>query len=356
MPVGRVSICCMQQKPRRATGSVGASTAGGRGRSGHVTVYDIAQAASVSVSTVSRVLNNSTLVGSTSREAVLQTAARLGYEPKTTRRPGARAILSILVMLPTAERPHTHLFYDVAELLQGVGEGFAPLRIHTIAVSSEEAQPLDNKKLGDIDGCIAAFVTPRDALAARLAARGIPLVAINRPGPDHAFVADDPQTGMQLLLEHLSRHRPERRRCFVGLAASGPVGAARRTAFQRLSRSRLGEQGPWVEEGDDVGSVRVQPLLDAGARAFVCVNDLTAVAVYTQVLEAGYRIPDDVSVLGYDASPVGRLLPRTLTTVRMDVGRMGTEAAFLLRSLILERRAEQFEVYQTGDLIQGETT
>lgn len=319
-----------------------------------MTVYDVARAAGVSVSTVSRVLNNSTLVGEKTRSAVLAAAKRIGYEHKTTRRPGGRAILNILVMLPTTDRPHTHLFYDVAQLLQGVGEGFAPLRIHTIAVTSEQAQPLDNKKLGDIDGCIAAFVTPSTALAEQLREREIPFVAINRSDPDHAYVADDPSAGVQQLLDHLRARRPDRRPCFIALDAAGPVGRARRAAYEELTRAR-GEK-PWVVEYEDVVAVRLDRLLADGVRAFFCVNDLTAVAVYTRVAEAGLRMPEDVSLLGYDASPVARLLPKQLTTVRMDVRRMGTEASFLLRSLILERRAEHFHVYQAGELIEGETT
>lgn len=281
----------------------------------------------------------------------MDAAARLGYEHRPARRPRSRGILNILVMIPSRERPHTHLFFDTPELLGGIGEGFAPHRIHTIASPHDATQPFDSKKLGDIDGCIVAFTSPADATLQMLKAREIPVIAINRTSEAHGFVADDPGAGIPQLLARLGAVRPERVPTFVGLESTGPVGEARRAAFEAAA-----PKGACEAIFNDVDGVDLEPLLREGRRAFVCVNDLTAVSVYTRVTEAGMRVPADVSILGYDASPVARLLPKRLTTIRMDVGRLGMEAARLLRELVIERRSDPVGIYLSGELIEGETT
>ncbi len=118
-----------------------------------ITVYDIAEELGISVSTVSRVLNNSTLVTGEKRKLILETAERLGYRKRSVKRPRQRVVLNILVFLPFHEERRLHLFYDAAELFLGIREGFEESRVNLITEINRTHIPLfDNKKLGDIDG------------------------------------------------------------------------------------------------------------------------------------------------------------------------------------------------------------
>ena len=85
-----------------------------------VTIFDIAEKAGVSPSTVSRVLNDSSLISDGRSEKIRRIAERLGYKKRTIRKPRARAILNVMIILPRHRERAVQLFYDYSDLLNGI--------------------------------------------------------------------------------------------------------------------------------------------------------------------------------------------------------------------------------------------
>jgi LacI family transcriptional regulator len=319
-----------------------------------VTVYDIAQAAGTSPSTVSRVLNGSALIADETRTAVLDAADRLGYTRRAVRRPAGRSVLNIVVFLPRAAEPHAHLFYDAAALFAGIQDGFGAVRAHTIVALNGSHSPFEGKKLGDIDGCVFAFSSPSAEIRRVLADREIPAVVINRIDEELACVANDCGEGMAAIARAIRVRRPAARPIYVGVATANPVGRSRWEALAAGGILRVGARDRI--EFDEVAAITpraVSRLVDRGYETFVCANDLVAVAVHDRLRDLGLSVPGDVGLTGYDAAPVRGLVGCPITTVDLAVERMGRAASARLVAAVLERTAPSGCELIPGELIEG---
>lgn len=321
-----------------------------------VTVYDIASEAGTSVSTVSRVLNGSSLVTGPTREAVLEAADRLGYTQRRVRRPAARSVLNIVVFLPQAAEPHAHLFYDAAALFAGIQLGAGEVRAHTIAALNGSTAPFEGKKLGDIDGCVFAFSSPSPEARTLLADREIPTIVINRVDDQLACVVNDYVHGMRSLAAHVAATRPGARPAFLSVRTARPVAEYRWQAFRDQDKLAVLD-----DDRFELGSIAeidtsfVAELLAQGYETIVCVNDLVAVAVHDRLASLGHRVPEDVGLTGYDAAPVRGLLSRAITTVDLAGENLGRVAAERLVDAILNRTRPEGCTMIPGALIPGES-
>jgi LacI family transcriptional regulator, galactose operon repressor len=320
-----------------------------------VTIYDIAREAGISSSTVSRVLNGSALVSGETSRNVRAVATRLGYAPRRIRRHASRAILHIVVFLPHAERPQSHLFYDAAELFSGIQAGFGTIRAHLIVSLNNSIDPLIAKKLGDIDGCIFAFASPPSELRALLSDRGVPTVLINRVDDQFSYVANDAIAGMGALLSAVTVSRPDDRICFISVEDAKPVAEYRARAVASPESGAAAPEVRWLPTVTDITTKFIGALYEEGFRVLMCVNDFVAAAVYDRLTQLGIRVPEEVGITGYDAAPVRGLLSKAITTVDLSVGDLGWQAADLLGNMIVERNSAKIERNIAGRVLEGET-
>jgi LacI family transcriptional regulator len=323
--------------------------------SGKPTIYDVAKRAGTSASTVSRVVNGSTLVSSDTAQSVAAAMADLGFVPRRIRRQAARTVLNIVAFLPRAPEPHAHLFYDVAALVGGIYRGLGDTRAHLITALAGEMTPFEGKKLGDIDACLFAFGVPPARVRSLLAEREIPAVIINRRGDRLASVASDEDRGMDLLAAHILNARPHPRPAFLTVLPAQGVAATRWRALRATGFPVTDDDRREYASVSGLTLNEVRRMLDSGYDTFVCVNDLVAVALLERLALLGVRVPEDVSVTGYDNAPVRGLLSRDLTSVDLAVARQGEEAARLLTEAVLARRIPAGEVLVPAELIPGET-
>jgi len=320
-----------------------------------VTIYDIAREAGTSTSTVSRVLNRSALVNGETSRHILAVATRLGYAPRRIRRHASRAILHIVVFLPHAERPQSHLFYDAAALFSGIQAGFGSTRAHLIVSLNDSIDPLIAKKLGDIDGCIFAFASPSSELRAVLSERRTPTVLVNRMDAQFSCVTNDAAAGMSALLSAVHLRRPDDRICFISVEDARPVADYRVDAIESSDTGPVAPVVRWFPTVTRITPGAVASLYEDGFRVFMCVNDFVAAAVYDRLTQLGIRVPADVGVTGYDAAPVRELFSRPMATVDLSVAELGRQAADLLRGLIVERDGARIERSIVGPVLAGET-
>ncbi|OYP13961.1 LacI family transcriptional regulator [Streptomyces sp. FBKL.4005] len=293
------------------------------------TIRDVAERAGVSKSLVSLVLRGSGPVRPEKREAVLRAVRELGYRPNAAARSlSEQRSRTVGVLLDDLRNPW------FVELLDGLN---APL--HAAGLHMLLADARLNRRMGHdlaapfldlgVDG-LAVVGTVPDAGALGALARRMPVVVAGAretqpPGVD--VVAGDDERGARLATEHLLGLGHRR---IAHLAGHGAVGELRRRGFEAAMREHgaapLVEPGDLTEEGGYRGTVR---LLSRPERptALLAVNDMAAVGALSAAGELGLRVPQDLSVAGYDNTSVSRLRHLWLTTVDTSPHEVGRRAA-----------------------------
>jgi len=327
-----------------------------------VTVYDIAKELGISPSTVSRVLNNSSLIGEEKRELILSAAARMQYQKRPIKRQKGRAIINIRLYLPPAKYSYIHLFYDVAELIDGIQSGFGDTRINIItSINDGDLTLFDSKKLGDIDGCVFAFTEPSTQLEELLEERSVPFVLLNRSNPEHNYVIVDSHSGMDTLVQAMWQRRGATLKpCYIGFSPLPQVSPPRAKGVADACRVR---GIPFDVERDVITVDSITELRDKvipaieqrGYNGVLCFNDLMAVSVYQTILGRGWRVPEAFSLSGFDNSPMLELLDQRIDTVEFSLRKLGREAGLWLRNRIIDRSVEPLQKALDGVHIQGET-
>jgi LacI family transcriptional regulator len=331
-----------------------------------ITIQDIAAECGISSSTVSRVMNNSVLVGDEVRKQVLDTARRLGYQKRTIKKQESRAILNIALFLPETRSKDINLFYDVSEFVKGINHGFGEVKANIIVrINQHDDKGFRNKKLGDIDGCIFAFTTPKPDLVRTISQRGIPLLLINRFAEQHDSVIYDSTQAMGLLVEkivsqNLLRGRNDLKPCYIGFLPVAYINEERRLAVLHAC-NRFGI--PFDIDRDvftfhsltDISTDFTRDLKKQGYNAIICFNDFVAIQIYLGGLGCGFQFPEDFSLTGYDDSPALELMNRRINTIRFDVFELGAEAGAVLAKRIIDRHSTPIHVRLDGLYVEGET-
>ena len=323
------------------------------------TVSDIASKTGLSPSTVSRVLNGSQLIAEQTRRLVEDAARDLGYKKRAIRRHGRRAVLTIALFLPRTPSVYRRLFYDVADLIAGLTEGFGEVRTQ-ISVNVNQPQPelFSSKKSGNVDGCVFGFTTPSPSVHDLLVSRGIPTILLNRERPDSNFVSTDHSVGHRALVQRAKEATTDFRPCFLSFTPAAPVAQWREESFIEACRS---ENVPCTRADiirvDDLSQID-QPLVRAIRARYstvFCFNDYVAVYFYQVALTAHVAIPEDLGLAGYDDSPVRRLTPQPIDTVLFSPYRFGNEAGTWLYNTIIERSPRPLQIRIPGEPVFGAT-
>jgi len=328
-------------------------------------IRTIALAAKVSVATVSRTINNIATVNPEISKRVWEVIEALDYYPNSQ----ARALVSgrsRLLGLIVSEI--TNPFFP--ELIQGF-EDIAVENGYEILVSSTNYDPkrmshcirrmLERK----VEGVAIMTFGIEEPLLDQLASRKVPLVLVDA-GPDRPGVSlleVDYNHGIRQGVRHLVE-LGHRRIAFI----SGPKrlhsAKLRLDAFvNALRECGIVPKQSWIVEGDhalDGGITAMHQLLATKPRptAVMCSNDMTAMGVLHTLYREGLRVPDDLSVIGFDDIQIARVTMPPLTTVRMSRFELARTAVTALRAQV-EGAADnppQREYEIKTELIIRETT
>jgi LacI family transcriptional regulator len=304
-----------------------------------ITIVDVARDAGVSIKTVSRVINHEPHVRPTVQEKVARSISRLGYVPNAA----ARALSGSRSFVIAAFFRNPSLYY-ISELQKGAmrvcrENGYHLLIEEVDGSSAERLRDFDQfLRSVRLDGAILSPPVTDDAeVLARLDAAGIAyvrLAPLKQAGRSHALFSDD-RGGAALLARHLLAMGHRR----IGIVA-GPEGHLasrdRRAGFlEELERCGFENGSVEIVPGDfsfDAGMAAGIELLARQPRVtaiFAC-NDDMASGVVAAAARLGVPVPDAVSVVGYDDSPVATQVWPPITTIRQPVSNMAAEAARLL--------------------------
>jgi LacI family transcriptional regulator len=326
-------------------------------------IRTIARAANVSIATVSRAINNVPTVNPEIAKRVWQVIDELDYFPNTQ----ARALVSgrsKLFGLIVSEI--TNPFFP--ELIQGF-EDIAVANGYEILVSSTNHDPkrmshcirrmLERK----VEGVAVMTFGIEEPLLDQLAKRKVPLVFIDigPTRPSISVLKVDYRHGILQGVQHLAAlgHKDI---AFI----SGPLtlhsAQSRRTAFSAsLKECGIALNPAWVVEGDHTmegGIASMEYLLAAKNRptAVLCSNDMTAIGVLHKLYRAGLRVPDDLSVIGFDDIHIAEVTIPPLTTVQMSRFELARAAVTALRTHVEEPQNSRREYKIQTDLIVREST
>jgi DNA-binding LacI/PurR family transcriptional regulator len=302
---------------------------------------EVAEKVGVSEATVSRVLNGRPGVSAATRAAVLTALDVLGYERPTKLR-GERARLVGLV-LPELGNP---IFPALAEV---VGGALAQLRFTPVLCASgpnglSESDYVDMLLDQHASGVIFAGGNFAEADSSHvhyqlLRQRALPVVLVNASSDDLAFaqVATDDAVATEQAFNHLRTLGHEKVGMILGPEDHMPS-RLRLAVFETLIRGEHSAGGPsrveHVSFSLEAGHAAGARLVERGMTGIICASDPLALGAVRAVRRLGLRVPEDVSVVGYDDSALMMCTDPPLTTIRQPIESMGRAAVKLLASQI----------------------
>jgi len=304
---------------------------------GHVTIYDVAARAQVSISTVSNVLNKPERVKAATRERVLAAADELGFVPKTQAVTLARQGTGRI----GAMAPFTS-YASYLRRLAGVLRAASEFGLEVVVFDHESAALASSPALasmpihGRLDGLLVMGLPIEEGIAKRFHERGLPTVAVDADSDRFSRVVIDDVEGGRIAARHLLEKGHRR----LGYILERQVSDYESQAVRRLvgfkEVAAVGGSDVTVEISDN----SVEEARSAATRllrretpptAIMAHHDLLAIGALLAARDLGLNVPADVAVMGFDDGDMATAAD--LTTVRQPFEESGEAAVRLLRSL-----------------------
>lgn len=325
------------------------------------TIKDIAKKANVAVSTVSYVLNNKKKVKPETKERILRVMKECNYQPRTAARSlKTKQTLTIGVMLPDI----TNLFFT--EIIRGIEDtaneyGYNIILCNTDRDSKKELAYLNTLYSKDIDGII--FVGPCLNQSIIRNKQDTPIVSINsRYGDLISSISVDFVKGGYLATKHLM----ERKNTEV-IFLSGPLNVSttneRFTGYINALRSEGFEYNELLAYQCEISFQggyniieSVYSKITGGIKSIFATSDVIALGAMRALIEKGIKIPEDVSIVGYDDISMASMYMPSLTTIRQPKYMMGQIVVKLLMKKIAEDSSENEVITLEPELIIRESS
>jgi LacI family transcriptional regulator len=328
--------------------------------SARVTIRDVAARAGVSVATVSKVLNGRWGVAAATSARVREVIDELGYEASLVAQSLRNQRTNVIGILVADLEPFsTELLKGAADVIRGTGY---ELVVYSAGGQARDHAGWERRYLTRLSGTLidgAVLVTPTVVEAHY----GAPVVAVDpHTGPsDMPTIDSDNLRGAQLAVEHLAGLGHRR----IGMLTGRPdlqSALLREQGYRAaLAAAGIAVDERLIVEGayePDVAAEHARDLLAGADRptAIFAANDLSAIAAMQVAAELGLRVPEQLSVVGFDNIPESALCTPPLTTVEQPIRQMGQEAVDMLIRLIAGADVESPHVRLATRLVVRQST
>lgn len=303
------------------------------------TVQDVARAAGVSTATVSRVVSNPDLVSEATRKSVLKAIQDTGYRVnQAARNLRMKRAAAVLVLVPNLGKP----FYS--GILAGISQGFAGSD-YSVLISDTESNPLQDSTLaeyflnGRIDGAISLDGGFSSEALEQCVNHGVGdrIVFLCEWVEGEAFpvISSDNTEGARLAIRHLHALGHRKIAHVTGPDGNVLTTARREGMVAERARLELPARPEWIIRGDfslESGHEAAKRILSMQDRptAVFCSADMVAFGLIAGLIAGGLRVPEDISVVGFDDIEMSGSYVPSLTTIRQDRHRLGRRAAEVL--------------------------
>jgi LacI family transcriptional regulator len=292
-------------------------------------ISDVARLAGVSITTVSRVINKFPTVKSENRKKVEEAVRRLKFKPN----PAAQQLASGMNNTIGLEIPrYEGIFYSfyAMEIFRSAGIACDALRADLLLHLTDGKTAINAAAVG---GVVFADVINNKKHVEELLGLGVPVVLMNYQAfdLDVASVSIDNVRGAYLATEHLINLGHKRIACLTGDLLT--QSASERVAGYKRSLETAGLafepdhlfKGDYSRRSARFAAQRLLQLKERPTAVFVCSDDM-AMEMISVFMEEGLKIPDDISVIGFDDDPVCLYGPISLTTIRQPLREMSQMA------------------------------
>ena len=300
-------------------------------------IADVARTAAVSTTTVSRVLNKVSTVNEAHRRRVLEAMRVLRYRPNPSAQRLASGRNNTVGLIIPAFSDMFHSFY-VSELIKGVGMGTTRSRLDLLLHVTQDDPSLT---IIPVDGLLFADIDGNEEQLDAVLNQQLPCVVMNHYLEELpvSCVAINNRAAAEQAVNYLIRLGHREIATITGHLRT-PVGIERLDGYLRAMKAKRVEVKPhFIEHGDYSGPSAKEPakrLLTHRDRptAIFAASDEMAVTTIEVAMELGLRVPEDVSVIGFDDSPIAGFAKVPLTTIWQPLSKVGELSVEILHDLL----------------------
>lgn len=319
------------------------------------TIYEVAKRAEVSISTVSLAINQPSRVKPPTLERILAAADELGFVPKVRAVMQARRGLGrIAVVAPFTSYPS--FSRRLAGVLEELGDSGTQLLVSDTAdIAVSDSPVLASMPVrGHVDGLLILGVVMDEKVGERIRAR-LPTVLLDTTFPGLPAVSVDFREGGRMIGRHL-RDLGHRKVAFVNEVEQYKFDSPATLSLYGMREVLDDVQEFVVPRGTDSGRSGIAAVLEADdpISAVVGSRDLVAMGMTAELRRRGLRVPEDMSVVGFDDDPVAEAMG--LTTVRHPFEESGRRAVRALRAFLDDPNGTIADEHLELELMVRETT
>jgi DNA-binding LacI/PurR family transcriptional regulator len=328
-----------------------------------VTIYDVAKQAGVSISTVSRVINNTGRISEKTRKKVLEVMKELHYQPSivASALTGKRT-RTIGLIIPDVANP---FFSEIARKVEDRGRelGFNVLMCNTDNNPDTEEMYLSLLQQKSVDGIIIGTTTKNYTVLNQLLQENFPLALIAQDIPELAInvVRVDDFLGGYQAVSHLVSLGHEKIAIMLGNLSRTSDKYRLQAYRQVMEENGLKYEEKWIVYTDYSladGKRAALELLQSSPKptaVFACFDSL-AIGVYQAAKELGLNIPNDLSIVGFDNTILSTIVDPPLTTVAQPIDEMGRQVVDLLIDEIEGKNSTKQRIILPPELIIRQST
>jgi len=310
-----------------------------------VSIYDIAVVAGVSPSTVSRALNNRDRIGKVTQERIRAIAGQMGYQPSSV----ARSLVTNRTMTIGVVAPFLGEMF-IGPIIDGI-EANAEKNGYQVVFSTSRYDPdrelmiATHLQQARVDAVIIVTTHQQQTYEIFTRILSVPIVVIGQQGvSDIPLVAMDDATAIRQGVEHL-HSLGHRHFAFVGVDDRPASNNVRCNAFTNAFSEIVCDGSIWIDIRRDPrdlqrGAASFPGLIEHGVTAVQCYNDLVAMGLLHASIRAGYRVPEDLSIIGFDDLEIVSSLVVPLTTIHQPRQELGRHAVDMVLRMLDDRVVE----------------